>query len=79
MMTPTPTRDDLHELVDRLPESQWSAAQRALQYLHLVTTTPVDDEPWTDEDEAALQEAEEEIARGDIMSHEDARRLLLEP
>jgi len=73
------TRDHLHQLVDNLPESQWSAAERALQHLHLLATKTIDDEPWTDDDEEAVREAEAEIARGDYTSHEEARRQLLGP
>lgn len=66
------TRDHLHQLVDELPESQWSAAEGALQYLHLLATKPFDDEPWTAEDEAAVQEAKAELARDDHVSHGEA-------
>lgn len=46
-------REDLHELVDRLPEDQFS---RARFYL-LVLNSPVDDEAVTDDDRAAIDEA----------------------
>lgn len=76
-MTMNLTRSHLHQLVDELPESQWSAAERALEQLRLLATKPVDDESWTDEDEAAVQEAESEIARSDYITHDEALRLLL--
>jgi hypothetical protein len=77
-MTANLTRAHLHRLVDNLPESQWSAAERALLYLQLLATKPSDDEPWSDEDEAASQEAETEFARGEFVSHDEARRMLLD-
>ena len=77
-MTVNLTRAHLHQLVDDLPESQWSSAERALQYLHLQANAASDDEAWRDDDEAALQEAEAEIERGGFVSHAEARRQLLE-
>jgi hypothetical protein len=38
---------------------------------------PVDDEPLTRADEAALAEAESELAQGKIVSHGEARHFLL--
>jgi len=38
---------------------------------------PVDDEPLTAEDEAALAEADRDLAEGRILTHDEARRLLL--
>lgn len=38
---------------------------------------PVDDEPLTAADEAALAEAEQDLVAGKIVSHEEARRLIL--
>ncbi|MBI4321161.1 MAG: hypothetical protein HY675_21940 [Chloroflexi bacterium] len=58
-------KDELHVLVDRLPESELRAAQRFLRYLNdtatdrLVRTlenAPMDDEPETPEEKAAVRE-----------------------
>ena len=77
-MTVNVTRALLHQLIDELPESQWSSAERALQYLHLQANAMCDDESWSDDDESALEEAGAEIEHGEFVSHEEARRQLLE-
>jgi hypothetical protein len=77
-MTANVTRDQLHQLVDDLPESQWSSAERALSYLRLLANATPDDEAWTDDDETAIEEAEAEVASGAFISHDEARRQLLE-
>lgn len=77
-MTANLTRDHLHQLVDSLPESQWSSAERALLYLKLQANATPDDESWSDDDETAIQEAEAEIANGAFLTHDEARRQLLE-
>jgi hypothetical protein len=64
------TKERLHELVDELSEPE---AERALELvekehddplLRAIANAPEDDEPWTDEDEAAVQESRDEIAAG---------------
>lgn len=77
-MTAHVTRNHLHQLIDALPESQWSSAERALQYLHLQARAASDDEEWSKDDEAALLEAEAEIERGGYVSHTNARRQLFD-
>jgi len=37
---------------------------------------PVDDEPLTEEDIAAIEEGEEAIRKGDIVPHEEVRKEL---
>lgn len=78
-------RGDLHELIDELPESEVPAARRSLRFLrevgsdpvhHAAETAPADDEPMTEEDEAALRKAREEAARGEVISLGDLRREL---
>jgi hypothetical protein len=65
------TRDTLHRLIDELPESELTAAERFLNYL-LATADPVlqalleappDDEPETEEERQAVHEAREELRR----------------
>lgn len=81
------TREELHRLVDALPESEWHSARRFLEYLRdrgsdpllrALAEAPIDDEPETPEEAAAVQEAREAAARGEVVSHEEARRRLLE-
>jgi hypothetical protein len=72
-------KDDLHHLVDELDED---AAREALAYLHtlglpaFLRNAPLDDEPETDEERAAVQEARDELARGEIVSHQELRHEL---
>jgi hypothetical protein len=72
-------KDDLHHLVDELDED---AAREALAYLHtlglpaVLRNAPIDDEPETEEERAAVAEAEAAIARGDVIRDEDLEREL---
>lgn len=79
-------RERLRILVEDLPEREVHAAVRFLEYLHTGADDPVavalrnapeDDEPLTEEEMAALREAEEDVAEGRVVSHEQARRFLL--
>ena len=80
-------RERLRELVEDLPESEVHAALRFVEYLRhsedddpvlkALRDAPPDDEPLTEEDIAALQEAYEDLAQGRVVSHEEARRRLL--
>lgn len=45
--------------------------------LKVLQDAPPDDEPLTEEDVAALEEAYEDLAQGRIFSHEEVRRRLL--
>jgi predicted transcriptional regulator len=74
------TKERLHQLVDELSEPE---AKRALTLVEKEREDPViaafrdapeDDEPWTDEDEAAVKEANEDIAAGRTISHEEMVR-----
>ncbi len=53
----------LHSLIDRLPDQEIGAAARFLQYLashpafRSALSAPVDDEPVTDEDAKAFEQA----------------------
>ena len=78
-------REELHELVNALPESELKTAVRYLRYLRAIGTDPVlralleapiDDEPETPEEATAVAEAREAIARGDLLSDEQLRREL---
>lgn len=76
------TKEDLHRLVDDLPESEIPAASRYLRYLRDLANDPVlrafmeapeDDEPLTPEEEAAIREAEEELERGEGIPWEQVK------
>ena len=79
-----PTRDTLHRLIDELPESDLTAAERFLNYLRATADpvlralleAPLDDEPETEEERHAVQEAREELARGEVRTLEEVRREL---
>lgn len=77
------TLETLHALVDRLPPEMWGEAER---YLTGLTTddpvlrkfllAPLDDEPLTDGEIAAIEEGEAEIARGEGIPWEVVREEL---
>ena len=74
------TRETLHHLVDELSECQWSEAERYLTglntsdpVLRAFLLAPVDDEPETDEERAAVDEARAEVARGEVSSWEEVK------
>jgi len=74
----------LHQLIEELPDSELVAAARFLAYLRdmadpvhrALLTAPWDDEPETEEERQAVQEAREELARGETHRLEDVRREL---
>jgi hypothetical protein len=78
-------RERLHALIDKLPEDELLAALRFLEHLGTedmeplwsLSDAPADDEPFTADDEAALAEAERDLAEGRVVSHDEARRRLL--
>ena len=78
-------RERLHSLIDTLPEDEVHVALRFVEFLGTeespslwsLRDAPIDDEPLTAADEAALAEAEQDIAEGRVVSHAEARRILL--
>jgi len=74
------SRDTLHDLVDRIPEEELPAAMRFLEYLaaspayRAALSAPVDDEPVTQGDAAAIARVHEEIRAGQVVSHDDLLR-----
>jgi hypothetical protein len=78
------TRDRLHRLIDELPESELTAAERFLYYLRATADpvlralleAPPDNEPETEKERQAVQEAREELARGEVRTLEEVRREL---
>lgn len=74
------TKERLHELVDELSEPE---AKRTLSFVEKEREDPMiaafrdapeDDEPWTDEDEAAAAEGRADIAAGRTVSLEEIKR-----
>ena len=82
MMAAMTSRDQLHEIVDMLPESDLASAQRLLQalpedpVLRALLAAPLDDEPVTDEDRCAIEEAEASILTHGTISTAELRRRL---
>lgn len=76
------TRLRLKELIDELPEGDLHAVKRYIQFLHYLddpvavslAEAPLDDEPLTDEDIAALEEAREDIKAGRLIPAEELYR-----
>lgn len=66
------TKEQLHSLVDMLPEAEVIAASRYLQFL----VNDLADEPLTEEDWREVRAGEAEIANGDFTSLEDLKREL---
>ncbi len=79
-------REELHELVDQLPDKELRSVRGYLRYLaaskrdpvlRALVNAPPDDEPETEEERLAVQEAREDLESGRVVSHEEARRRLL--
>ena len=77
-------KDRVHHLVDELPEPELTMAERYLQYLRLTADpvqralldAPWDDEPETEDERQAVQEAREELARGEAIPDAELWRRL---
>ncbi|MBI1930544.1 hypothetical protein HYR99_40650 [Candidatus Poribacteria bacterium] len=85
--TVTALQKELRQLIGKLPASELHAAKRFLEYLYLageaddlvlqaLKNAPVSNEPLTDEDRAALDEAYDDIRAGRVNSHEELKRQL---
>ena len=78
------TRQELKDLIDCAPDDELIVVKRYVQYivdrqdpvLKSLLDAPVDDEPLTESDIAALQEAREDIAAGRIISAKELYREL---
>ena len=74
------SRNTLHDLVDRIPEEELSAAQRFLEYLTVgpayraALSAPPDDEAVSDGDAAAIARVREEVRSGRVVGHDDVLR-----
>ena len=74
------TREKLHRLVDELADAELAPTLRLVEtqrhdpMLQALADAPEDDEPWTDEDEAATAEGRADIAAGRTISLEEILR-----
>ena len=65
-----PATAHLHQLLDQVPESDLPTVERIIAALagdpalYSLLTAPYDDEPETDDERAAVEEARQEVARG---------------
>ena len=64
------TRADLHRLVDELPDDALDSAERLLRratdpMIRVLDAAPPDDEPFTDEERAEVDEARRRLDRGE--------------
>jgi hypothetical protein len=72
-------KEQLRAMVETLSEDDAALLVRALQGDRLAWTllaAPIDDEPETDEERAAVEEAKAELARGEGVPWEDVKREL---
>ena len=78
------TREALHGLVDELPDYALADAERHLAalrddpMLRVLMAAPLDDEPTTPEEDEGAREAWEEYLRGECVSADEAKRMLLD-
>lgn len=63
-------KEKLHRLIEELPESRWEEAR---QYLENLLSGP-DDDPLTPEELAEIEEARQEIRRGEFYTLEQIKR-----
>lgn len=75
------TRDRLHQIVDKLPEEELDAALQAIEaraddpMIRRLDDAPAEDEEISPEEEAAVQEARDELAAGaPLISHDEIKR-----
>jgi len=76
------SKEQLHQLVDRLPDNEIEPASRVLAALALdpvilsILTAPPDDEPYTEEQQREDAETRARIARGEeeVVPLEDVMR-----
>jgi hypothetical protein len=74
------TREALHELIDRMPDSEIVAAQRVLERLvrdaafRAAMSAPLDDEQVTAGDAEAVARARRDLQAGRVVSHDEILR-----
>lgn len=76
-------KERLHQIIDELPEYDLPRAEKMLEdlraqaddpFMRRLMEAPIDDEPETEEERLAVQEAYESIARGEVVTDEEFRR-----
>ena len=72
----THTREQAHELIDRMAPSQVSAVVGLLEtmldpFARALANAPCDDEPVSDEEAREIEAAHASLGRGEGVSHED--------
>lgn len=82
------SREELYRLIRALPEAELLPVLRFLEFLrsrtgdpllYALATAPADDEPVSEPERKAIQEADEAIANGEVTPLEEvARRVLKE-
>lgn len=79
-------REQLHALVEAIPETEIPPAVRFLEFLKAQGedpftrahfNAPIDDEPATDDDLLALDEGLEDLAEGRTVSHQEVGKQML--
>lgn len=79
------TKEHLHKLIDRLPDSTLETVEYFLESLNASPDDPVlralmeapwDDEPETEEERIAVQEAWEDVKAGRVFTLDDVKREL---
>jgi hypothetical protein len=81
-MTTTEAREKLHDLIESLPNEDVPTALRVLEALSLSSVpvpiglrdVPIDDEPETEEERAAVAEARRDLAEGRVIPHDEIMR-----
>ncbi len=83
-MTTTEAREKLHDLIESLPSEDVPTALRVLEALNAssdpvplaLRDVPIDDEPETEEERAAVAEALRDLEEGRVMPHDEVMRRL---
>ncbi|MBA2278151.1 MAG: hypothetical protein H0W06_10350 [Chloroflexia bacterium] len=78
------TRDRIHQLVDEVPEGDLATVALLLTerhatadpFLRALANAPEDDESLTPEEQDAVQEGLDAIARGEVISASELRRTI---
>jgi len=81
-MTTTEARTKLHDLIESLPSEDVPTALRILEALNssadpvplALRDIPLDDEPETEDERAAVAEARREIEEGRVIPHDEVMR-----
>lgn len=74
------TREKLHRLVDELADAELAPTLRIVEMqrhdavIRAFANAPGVDEPWTADDEAAVEQSDADFAAGNTLSHEEMLR-----